>query len=105
MVSERSQSYLVTKVNEQVIHYLNLKFCNDALSEIMRCQVGNIDFSKLKKITLKKKAGPYLCFQPIFKAVALNQTTDQRSRASMRTSSASIGKEVRFAADIETGLK
>ena len=43
------------------VQYLNLKLCNDALQELIQCELGEVDFSRLKRSSLKK-AGPDLCF-------------------------------------------
>ena len=53
------------------MQYLNLKLCNDALQELIQCELGEVDFSQVKRSSLKK-AGPDLCFQPLFKLVALD---------------------------------
>lgn len=60
---------------QSCIQYLNLRLFNDALSEIIQCELGEIDFSQVKRSTLKK-AGPDLCFQPLFKLLFFNNDDD-----------------------------
>jgi len=39
---------------------------------LIQCELGEIDFSKIKRSNLKK-AGPDLCFQPLFRLVELDE--------------------------------
>ena len=90
---DRSSSYQVEQKN--YIQYLDLKFCNDALSELIQCQLGDIDFSQLKRSTLKK-AGPDLCFQPLFKLVLYDENEDVEM-SYLSDKSPDLPKGVRFA--------
>lgn len=40
--SDRSKAYLV---EQSVVQYLNVHFCNDALAELIQCELKDIDFS------------------------------------------------------------
>lgn len=42
-IGEKSNQYLVE--NSNCIQYLDLKFCNDALIELIQCELSEIDFS------------------------------------------------------------
>ena len=59
-----------------MVQYLNVKFCNDALADLIQCELSDIDFSSIKRSNLKK-AGPDLCLQPLFKLVPLDDDNGQ----------------------------
>lgn len=83
------------------MQYLNLKFCNDALSELIQCELGEVDFSQIKRSTLKK-AGPDLCFQPLFKLVDLaNDEEESEDQHVENQPIPTLPKGVRFASAIE----
>lgn len=69
-LNDRSSDYLFAK--QAQIQFVSLKFCNDALSELMQCELNKIDFSLIINKKLKK-TGPDLCFQPMFKLVDLDR--------------------------------
>ena len=47
---------------------------------MMQCELGELDFSLIKRSSLKK-AGPDICFQPLFKLVDFGQ--EEESEHSM----------------------
>ena len=58
---DRTQNYLLDQ-SSCYIQYLDLKFCNFALSDMIQCELSEVDFSMINKRSSLKKAGPDLCF-------------------------------------------
>ena len=58
-LKDRSNDYFFS--SRARIQFISLKFCNDALSDLMQCELNTIDFSLIVNKKLKK-TGPDLFF-------------------------------------------